>query len=165
MVLDFNDLTIILSYLPPRASKGLDHLEVDPLDVLEGIIAVRSLLNKPMLILGDENCRTGDLTSINDRPRASLDAVTDTRGKWFVDLCKDHDLLILNGTSYDHDVPGVWTDFQYNGCSVVDYACASTSLLPRLLEFKVVDWPTCSDHAFLSLKISSTTAVGVVRNT
>ncbi|PBK94115.1 hypothetical protein ARMGADRAFT_1079595 [Armillaria gallica] len=163
MVLDFEDLTIILSYLPPWASRWLDCLEVHPHDFLEGVIAVRSLLNKLILVLGDENCCTGELTSINEIPRELLDLVTDASGKWFVDLCKDHSLLILNGTLYDRDLPGVWTDFQYNGCSVVDYACASISLLPHLLEFKVVDWPTRSDHAFLSVKIQSTAMAQVVR--
>ncbi len=84
---------------------------------------MHSLLNKPILMLGDENCHTGDLTSIDEIPRTFLDSVTDVRGKWFVDL------LILNGTLYDYDTHGVWMDFQYNGCSVVDYACMSVSFV------------------------------------
>ncbi|KAK0432298.1 hypothetical protein EV421DRAFT_1719629, partial [Armillaria borealis] len=121
-------------------------MEIDPCDTLEGVLAVRGLLDKPILLLGDENCRTASLSSCEGVARVSMDGVVDVRGKWFRDLCEEYHLLILNGTKYDDDVPGVWSSFQHNGEAVVDYACASESLLPRLRRFCVVNRPTRSDH-------------------
>ncbi len=158
LVLDLDDLTIILSYLTPRNSKWSDVMEEDPGDILEGVLAVRGLLDKPILLLGDENCRTGSLSSYEGVARVSMDSVVDVRGKWFRDLCEEYHLVILNGTKFDEDVPGTWSSFQHNGEAVVDYACASESLLPCLRRFCVVDRPTCSDHAYLSVVVDSSSS-------
>ncbi|KAK0188414.1 hypothetical protein F5146DRAFT_1055136, partial [Armillaria mellea] len=101
----------------------------------------------------------GLLSPRDELPRFSMDSATDSRGRWVVDQCREYDLDVLNGTRLDSSKEvGSWTSFQYNGCAVVDYACVSRTLGARLKHFQVVDLPTRSDHAYLSIRIASISA-------
>ncbi len=159
MVLDLPTLTIVLVYLPPYASPWLRTLVVDPLHFLSGVLGIRTLLLKPLLLLGDCNARTASLSSLPSIfARWSVDPNTDTRGRWLVEECRANELAILNGSSYDSspqsDTDSGWTSFQPNGRAVVDYAAISMSALHLVQDFAVSNWSAWSDHAFLSISLS-----------
>ncbi|KAK0472305.1 hypothetical protein EDD18DRAFT_1232323 [Armillaria luteobubalina] len=163
MVLDLPTLTIVLVYLPPPASPWLQSVAMDPLQFLSGVLGIWALLLKPLLLLGDCNAHTASLSSLPSiLPRYSVDPKSDTRGRWLVDECQANNLAILNGSSYDSsrqsDADDGWTSFQPNGRAVVDYAAISVSVLHMLREFSVMNWSAWSDHAFLSLSLTSPSA-------
>ena len=104
-----------------------------------------------VIVQGDFNARTnvdGDTITIdkyddsfmiptenlpqNIQSRNSEDKVTsDHRGKELLELCKSLGLIILIGRKVG-DVFGKYTSFQWNGCSVVDYVLASSSIYPSI---------------------------------
>ena len=81
-------------------------------------------------------------------PRKSLDKVLNSQGKELLNLCASAQLRLLNGR-YIGDVLGNITCYNAKGCSIVDYAAASVSLLSSVKYF-IVKNPTCySDHCQL----------------
>lgn len=170
MVLDLEDITIVLLYLPPPGSPWIRSLPCDPLEFVSGVLGVRSLLqNKMLMVVGDCNARTGSLSSRPSAfPRTSVDPTEDTRGRWFVDECAENDLLILNGSCFDGTVitdnDSGWTSFQPNGRAVIDYVAVSVRFLAKIREFAVVNLTSWSDHAFLSLCVVSDSSTKALRD-
>ena len=69
-------------------------------------------------------------------------------------MCKESSLRILNGRTLG-DLPGKFTCFTYNGCSVVhvDYSIASVYLLRSVGTFKVHGFTTISGHCPISCSL------------
>ncbi|CAG2249773.1 unnamed protein product [Mytilus edulis] len=86
--------------------------------------------------------------------RVSKDLITDSRGKNLLEFCIGNQLRILNGRMCG-DSTGKFTCFKPNGCSVVDYALVSQSLLQQILYFNVSDFKAnFSDcHCKITFKI------------
>ncbi|KAF9061250.1 hypothetical protein BDP27DRAFT_1429190 [Rhodocollybia butyracea] len=155
VVLETPDFMLVGAYLLPSGSSYGDWSECDPVDRLEDIITIYAKGVKPTYVLGDLNCRTADLVRAEDSPpRISLDKVSNSRGKWMLDLCRDNVLELLNGTCYENNTPGQLTSFQPMGSAVVDYVLASKSALPLLQcgALTVVKSPQ-SDHAAIELTL------------
>ena len=85
--------------------------------------------------------------------RLSQDPIVDTRGRNLIDLCIESQLRILNGRFFG-DSQGMYTSYNYNGNSVVDYMLASENLLSQVLYFNVgLNIPRLSDHSKICCKI------------
>ena len=158
------DLYICGIYIPPLNSPHYDnefeHLESE-INLLTG--------KGRIFITGDFNSRTSkELDFILDDevaenmshilpdnyisdyylPRKSLDKVLNSQGKELLNLCASAQLRLLNGR-YIGDVLGNITCYNAKGCSIVDYAAASVSLLSSVKYF-IVKNPACySDHCQL----------------
>lgn len=143
LAIDLVDLTIICAYLPPPPSPWLRTLDYDPCDDLQALLAIRSCSTIPVIGLGDINGRTASRSSSALVPRVSCDNTRDARGDWFMNMCADLDMIVLNGTSWDVCQPGTWTSFQPMGTAVIDYAWLSADHLDKLKEFKVDDILLC----------------------
>jgi hypothetical protein len=141
---------------------------------------VRSLGGHPLLA-GDFNARTNTISDFHDidghiahlpqvpqqvqkstvtkmvQSRQSKDlGVLNTFGKELIDLCKDSELVILNGRTPGDEV-GEVTCVKYNGCSVVDYFISAPSyLLDHALHLHVLAKRPESDHRPLILTLTLT---------
>ena len=77
--------------------------------------------------------------------RKSQDKIINPQGRDLLDLCVSAQLRILNGR-FIGDLLGNMTFFSMKGCSVVDYAITSESLLSSVNYFIVKTPSYFSDH-------------------
>ena len=122
----------------------------------------------PLLFLGDFNARLGPNNLALSQhmiwdseelippefqgPRLSLDSAFNNHTSQMVDLCLEFNLNILNGSTAN-DIPGRLTHFSSRGTSVLDYALASSVVLPFLTDF-AIDSRSDSDHLPIHLALS-----------
>ena len=97
----------------------------------------------------EDNLSCGN-TSI--QKRGNQDKKTNNFGVKLLNLCKQSQLLIVNGRTIG-DFEGKYTSFQFNGCSTVDYSVASKALINDIISFQVLDPTFLSDHAPIRLSI------------
>ena len=171
-----SDMILYITYVSPEGSNIYINLdEKNGISSLENnVCTIRSQYPACSIFLaGDLNARTKNFIDFipddnlqfvfntdvvyNDdnfhMPRNNRDAERyNLFGRTFVDLCCTHNLHVLNGRLFD-DVDGNFTCFTSNGCSVVDYHIASTSLFPFISYFSVVE-RTESDHLPLHTRFS-----------
>ncbi|KAJ7689813.1 hypothetical protein B0H17DRAFT_936811, partial [Mycena rosella] len=104
---------------------------IDPaIRLSEAVTACSMNPDKPLLGMADINGRTGDhIARGSTLARSSLDKVVNTRGRWFLRLCADTSMNILNGTVKEETSPGGFTSFQPLGSTVIDYVFASPGML------------------------------------
>ena len=114
----------------------------------------------------DFNSRTAEIRDMNldgkltisplfNETRSNRDQTVNTYGRKLIDLCRDNDMLILNGrTRRDetHKNDG-FTCICHNGGSVVDYVISHVEAIASLSNFKVVEKLMESDHTPLSFKM------------
>lgn len=169
------DVLIGITYIPPENSV---YKTTNVYDEIEGEILRFSSTHKYILLSGDFNSRTGidedfstilsnshdhsDIVDVNyadclykfnmSRTRCSNDARKNTYGNALLDLCRSHDLFILNGR-VEGDKCGMFT---CKNASVVDYNICSYELLQYVEQMKVLEFSSLySDvHNPLSLHMS-----------
>jgi len=106
------------------------------------------------LFLGDFNCRIGthnsDIPLIPNLTRSSKDLTVNSKGRKFLDICTENDLIILNGrTPGDED--GNYTHISTNGSSVLDLAICNATMLKQIKELNILHWHH-SDHFPIQIK-------------
>jgi hypothetical protein len=168
------DLYICASYIPPANSssqKRKEMLGIDPFDQLENELKNYKELGK-VIIMGDLNARCGieqdfikndssyllDVdpfhykVDCNIPTRYSQDYVMNKYGRQLLTMCKSSQMRILNGRTIG-DLHGQFTNYQYNGCSVVDYCIVDNDLLHNINYFKVDPLTHLSDHSLIQTEI------------
>jgi hypothetical protein len=164
------DIYLCYMYNPPANSTYTQSLQEDIFDLIENDLAKYSEKGH-ILIMGDLNARTSDDNDFipndsNDNTvqqyddytpdveiinRFSRDTVLLSRGRALHDMCIQTGLRILNGRCIG-DLTGNFTYHNFHGSSVVDYACVSECLLPKVKFFSVHKFlPDLSDHCQISL--------------
>lgn len=154
------DILLVCTYLPPKNSSAYDE-ELDGIAILrEKLVDLKSrFINHQLLIVGDLNARVGrenDFLDEDDtehvpglewfladefkRPRNARDLVVNDFGNSLLDLCIELGIHILNGRCYG-DLNGAFTNITENGCSIVDYMIAESSVIDVVESFTVVDYP------------------------
>ena len=155
------DIYLCGIYVPPINSPHYDN-EYQNLES-----EINSLTNKGrILLMGDFNSRTATGADFilhdecNDRildilpdnyksdfylARKSQDKILNSQGKELLNLCASAQLRLLNGR-YVGDILGNMTCFNKMGCSIVDYAVTSVSLLSSVKYFIVKNPTHYSDH-------------------
>ena len=157
-------------YNPPANSTYTQSLQEDIFDLIENDLAKYSEKGH-ILIMGDLNARTSDDNDFiqndsNDNTVSqyddytpdveiinlfSRDTVLLSRGRALHDMYIQTGLRILNGRCIG-DLTGNFTYHNFHGSSVVDYACVSECLLPKVKFFSVHNFlPDLSDHCQISL--------------
>ncbi|KAL5264255.1 hypothetical protein ACHWQZ_G005375 [Mnemiopsis leidyi] len=129
----------------------------------------------PYLVAGDFNARTGErcepeqhigedlfdalcdgtyFTSSHntDLQRSSQDPKINERGRVLLDLTREANLKILNGSTIG-DVLGKFTCLRYNGNSVIDYMLVENSIQTSISHFEVLDFTDFSDHRPIKCRI------------
>ena len=155
-----SNLLYIVVYLPPEGSAVYRSEEMNGINLLEDeLVRLKNIYpNHEIVISGDMNARTGtdDDFLIDDRithlpignwyapsnfnlPRCSRDKpnIINGHGKSLLDLCKTHDIHIINGRK-DGDRNGELTCFTSRGSSVVDYTLASANFFDNIIRFDIL---------------------------
>ena len=140
----------------------------------------------PYLVAGDLNARTGqrceaeqhgeDLfdalcdgtystSSYNtDLQRNSQDPTVNERGRVLLDLTREANLKILNGSTIG-DVLGKFTCLRYNGNSVIDYMLVENSIQTSISHFEVLDFTDFSDHRPIKCRIRKSSNLDQIKIT
>ena len=127
-----------------------------------------------VLISGDFNARTGDLTDFIPHdsttetfsdcplpldyspdptlPRSNTDNQTNLHGELLTTLCKTLNLRILNGR-FMGDSLGYCTFYNFNGSSCVDYMLATNRVLHNVMYFNVLPPTELSDHSIICTRL------------
>ncbi|CAA7264262.1 unnamed protein product [Cyclocybe aegerita] len=155
LVLDLHSFVLIGTYLLPAGSNWRKWTKIDPARRLaECVTFCSNSEDKPVLLLGDLNARTGSLQAEHSElQHCSNDIVSNARGKWLIELCNTNSLHILNGTAKEDSASGSWTSFQPAGQSVIDYAVGATALLNSVLLMRAERLSSSDDHACLYITI------------
>lgn len=168
---DENDTLYIAStYIPPEnSSYGRDHTGAI-WDRLQSDVDYYATRGK-IIVCGDLNARTGsledfitmdrvsnhyhlppDYTYDNARKRISMDKTVTKYGKHFVEMCLNNRMTILNGRTLG-DLEGKYTCHTPQGSSVVDYLACSQSITKDIVNMKVKNLTSVSDHCPIELAL------------
>ncbi len=103
---------------------------------------------------GDEKAELNHITDCQTEPvgRVNLDVEHNCYGQKLLNLCKNLDLLLLNGRTIG-DVPGMYTFHGQNGSSTIDYGIVTNTLFQQILYFHVEAPDPWSDHSLTKLCI------------
>ncbi|KAL7413169.1 hypothetical protein BDY24DRAFT_415663, partial [Mrakia frigida] len=134
LVAELGDLIIIVAYLPPSSSRRSIALRLNPLRQLSSLLDLHSTSQRPILLLGDFNVRTGTLVAnAGDPLRTTQDkgAVMGTvEGREMLEMAGDAGLVVLNGAVGKDKGVGRATSFQATRTgyskTVIDYALISS---------------------------------------
>ncbi|KAF5338837.1 hypothetical protein D9757_014693 [Collybiopsis confluens] len=162
LVLDLERLWIINAYILPEGSRFSHFTEVAPEEKLLETVRLCGLVDstKKIVIATDANARTASESAMLDHPqRVSKDLIKNARGNRLLSLCKESNLVIINGTDLEMPQQGSFTSHQHNGSAVVDYFIVSAGILMTVRQMTVEDialdpdlrW---SDHSQLLLVLS-----------
>ena len=77
--------------------------------------------------------------------RNTKDKTCSTLGKYLSELCLTHNLKLLNERKIG-DLTGKYTCYKYNGNCIVDYVMTQTTMLQKVVHFKVKPIILWSDH-------------------
>ena len=159
-------------YVPGYDSKFADENDFDIIS--EDILNFRKKYNLPLILMGDFNARSGNLSDSSDNPelppitpRFSMDKKVDTYGRNLIKMCRELDLKIVNGCHGSDNKTGNFTCHKKNrntlNQSVVDYCIVSECMLPCVSDFSVDIFDRCmSDvHSPICLVIKN---VSLVKN-
>ena len=121
-------------------------------------------------ICGDFNSRTAETRDINldtnfpehvqfsetTLTRLNVDKITNTYGRKLIDLCRNHDMVILNGRARckGANKNSPYTGIRHNGSSVVDYVITQLESLKTVRYFKVLEKLVESDHTPLTVTLN-----------
>ena len=150
-------------YIPPIGAVATG--ESSPFSELQNEILARCSTRR-VVLCGDFNSRTAEILDMNldgkfkisplySETRSNRDQTVYTYGRKLIDLCRDNDILILNGRTRLHETHknDGFTCIRHNGCSVIDYAISHVEAIASLSNFKVVEKLMESDHTPLSFKM------------
>ena len=149
-------------YIPPASSK---YYENDLFGEISNGILEYGQNNLPILLVGDFNARTATLNGFVDSngdqytqtehlnseivsSRQSCDSEVNSHGHALLEICKTHNLRILNGRK-EGDSFGNSTFSNHKGSSVVDYAIVSDQFFSEVTGFTVKPQTILSDHCQL----------------
>ena len=168
-----NDIYVCHCYIPPENSRlylTVDNLRnLDFFDCISEDVRYFSGIGD-VYMCGDLNSRCGRLSDRVDQlgldryvnlpdedehsytvgPRASSDERVNIFGRKLISLCKEHDMVIMNGRLEQ----GRFTCFTQSGASVVDYFIAQTKNVQQVYDMYVSDLTEFSDHCFLAISIN-----------
>ena len=161
-------INVCVAYNPPENSQycNKEIYEEISMDLLQ-----KSSSNCPVIILGDLNSRTGNIPDYEEtdekhikcttgrktcpKPRKNRDTKTNNMGLKLLDLCKTHDLQILNGRSIG-DSTGSLTFYDHQqGASAIDVAIASDPIVQEVKTFTVNNPEDYSQHCKIELRLKN----------
>lgn len=127
--------------------------------------------NTSIIVGGDFNARVGSLNQLPEEfdlcnnflriDRHTLDPTTTRNGKILIECMEQNDLILLNGRS-KNDCPAQFTFMNSLGTSVIDLVWCNQNCIEKIVNFKVNDVPTRSDH--LPLVIALKTGLNISKN-
>ena len=141
----YNNVVFCGCYIPPDDSKYYNDHFVN----LE-IIAINTIEKEGNLIIcGDLNSRIGSISQLNGlRYKSNPDKVINKHGQRLLEICKDHNLLLLNHLqTKSNSFPGDFTFHRNNLKSQNDWFIVSKNFLDNVISFSLKrEYNTISDH-------------------
>ena len=165
-------IQVCIAYNPPDNSA---YCNKDLYDEISLLLLKKCHITSPFLLIGDLNARTGELEDFeqpsrshhdneeenipgrgtNIQKRSNCDKKCNTMGIKLLDLCKMHDMQILNGrTTGDRSGSFTFHDTM-QGASSVDIAVASDSLTTKINSFVVLPQSDISKHCKIVARIKN----------
>ena len=158
-------IRICIAYNPPSSSKYFNPA------IYEEISAhIMQCATSKVLLVGDFNSRTGECLEYNEPDnldeneiprecipvkRKNCDKVTNSMGEKLVDLCRGHDLQLLNGRM-SGDSHGAFTFYDTKeGASAIDIAVTSDPLYSLIRSFNVCRQDEFSKHCKIITRIKN----------
>ena len=74
-------------------------------------------------------------------------------GKYLSELCLTHNLKLLNGRTIGY-LTGKYASYKYNENSIVDYIMTQTTMLQKVVHFKVTPITLWSDHCEIHTELA-----------
>ena len=155
-------------YIPPSNSEYYNDDLFD--DIIDDMSYITSQYDKPYVLIGDFNARTGNIddietdfacfnnidlyeyydtnalinTTTNElKPRVNKDTIVNSSGHKLIEFCKVTHLNIVNGRVGEDGLNGNYTCHKYNGKSVIDYALVSHCIFSKITDFNVDIYDKC----------------------
>ena len=160
-----DSIRICVAYNPPSSSKYCNPEIYDEIST-----HIMQCVTSKILLIGDFNSRTGetleytepDKMDENEIPRECIptsrkncDKVTNPMGEKLIDLCKGHDLQLLNGRT-SGDTQGAFTFYDTKeGASTIDVAVSSDPLYSSIRSFNVCRQDEFSKHCKIVVRIKN----------
>ena len=165
-------IQVCIAYNPPENSEYCNKEFYDELSLL---LLKKCHISSPFILIGDLNARTGELADfevhskaqqngeeiklpgreINNKKRANCDKKSNQMGIKLLELCKMHDLQILNGRTTG-DRRGLFTYHDTSqGASSIDIAVASDTLSSKISSFTVLPQSDISRHSKIVTRIKN----------
>ena len=165
-------IKVCVAYNPPENSH---YCNKDIFDDISQDLLHRSNSNCPVLIIGDLNSRTGELPDYEDteekhteyttgrktfpKPRKNRDKTVNKMGEKLIELCKSHDLQILNGRSVGDPLGSLSFYDSKQGASAIDVAIASDPIVKEVKTFTVNNPVEFSQHCKIELRLKNIIAL------
>lgn len=165
-------IQLCIAYNPPESSPYCNKNFYDEISLL---LLKKCHISSPFLLIGDLNARTGELEDFEQpnetqqngeeesipgrefdiQKRANCDKKSNPMGTKLLDLCKMHDLQILNGRTAG-DRRGLFTFHDtMQGASAIDIAIASDTLSTQINSFVVLPQSDISRHCKIVTRIKN----------
>ena len=159
---------VCIAYNPPETSK---YCNKGLYDEISSELIMRANNKSPIILMGDLNSRTGELPDFENtaekhmgytvgrktfpRLRKNQDKKTNNMGLKLLELCKSHDLQILNGRSIG-DSTGSFSFYDdKQGASAIDLAIASDPIVEKVKTFTVNNPSDYSKHCKIELRLDN----------
>ena len=159
---------VCVAYNPPESSK---YCNKGLYDEISSELLQSSSSNCPVILMGDLNSRTGEIQDFEEtaekhmeyttgrktfpKRRKNQDKMTNTMGLKLIEVCKAHDLQILNGRSIG-DSNGSLSFYDSNeGASAIDIAIASDPIIKEVKTFTVNNPVDYSRHCRIELRLNN----------
>ena len=159
---------VCVAYNPPENSK---YCNKGIYEDISSELLMGSNSNCPIILMGDLNSRTGDLQDFEDtakkhmeytagrktfpKRRKNQDKKTNNMGLKLIELCKTHDLQILNGRSIG-DTTGSFSFYdKKHGASAIDLAIASDPIVKEVKTFTVNNPVEYTQHCKIELRLNN----------
>ena len=160
-------IRVCIAYNPPANS---DYCNKDIYEEISTHIIKHSCTTSQILLIGDFNSRTGEILEYEEpdnmdenfiprelipSKRKNCDRGINQMGEKLIDLCKGHDLQILNGRKTG-DLEGKFTFYNSrDGASSIDIAVASDPLYTFIKSFVVLRQDEISQHCKIVVRIKN----------
>ena len=170
------DTVMAFTYLPPSRSPFYEQYQQSDIVLLKDslLTVLASLSDAYILLMGDFNCRTGNLKDYYElsnsvpileefdsffdnfmTPRSSCDNVITSSGRRLLEFCKTYGLYIANGRLGKDKNKGSFTYIGPKGCSLIDYLLLSRELFDCISDFSV-ETRTESSHLPVTVDFCTT---------
>ncbi|KAF5319079.1 hypothetical protein D9611_014101 [Ephemerocybe angulata] len=163
LVLVNEDVVVVGTYILPERSVWATFTQVDPFERLVEVMVALQNDARSVLLMGDMNARTRDMSG-GESPRLhSVDVVPrSVRGAALTQACMDNGFTIMNGLERFGEGSGAYTLYHTVGKSVVDYAIGNRKALGEVRSITIgVEDHEWSDHVPVVVRVEVGTVQGV----
>ena len=155
-----NKNVICGTYIPPTDSAYFS----EQFEYLEALINQAAMNHEKILIVGDENCRLGDIRNINQYSYTkNPDATVNAHGQKMLNMIQKHHLVPINHLiTKEKTLDGGFTFKRGDHRSQIDWAIVNSLALDCIKNFTILsDFPDISDHTPVAINYYINTSIPI----